>query len=321
VVAYALAGTVTASVHEGGDGVPPLTTLLPDAEDVARLARQALRPLEVRAAYDDALTSNGGLPACGGAGVPLRFPWRPESTWLRRPPFVERPTPPDRLDRAPVLLGLADDVTTDQVSPAGTITSDSPAGRWLAERGVPAAELGTYGARRANHEVMVRGTFANPHLLDLIDPDRSGGSVHEIAMRLQQAGTPSVVVAGARYGAGSSRDWAAKGTALFGVAAVLARSFERIHRANLAWFGVLPIEVDIDVPLGPGAAVSLDLTGVEVGTELMVLVHMGDGPAVERVGRVRLDSEEELRAWRDGGLLPLTLRRITAPTPTPGGAW
>ncbi len=193
-----------------------------------------------------------------------RFQWDDSSTYIRRPPFLENITrePPARYDiqKARVLALLGDSITTDHISPAGSIKADSPAGRYLIDHGVPPRDFNSYGARRGNHEVMMRGTFANVRLKNQLAPGTEGGvtvflgpagtgslaadvlSIYDAAMQYQQAGVPLLVIAGKEYGSGSSRDWAAKGTMLLGVKAVIAESFERIHRSNLVNMGVLPLE-------------------------------------------------------------------------------
>ena len=186
-----------------------------------------------------------------------RFAWDDASTYIRKPPFLEgcstTPTPPADIDGARVLALLGDSVTTDHISPAGVIRRDGPAAQWLIEHGVPVADFNSYGARRGNHEVMVRGTFANMRLRNRLAPGTEGGvtlhlpdgeqmTIYDAAMRYAAEGVPLVVLAGKEYGSGSSRDWAAKGSILLGVRAVIAESFERIHRSNLVGMGVLPLE-------------------------------------------------------------------------------
>src|SRR5208282_4166787 len=202
--------------------------------------------------------------------------WEGRSTYVQRPPFLEgmraEPKPITDVLGAKVLVVLGDSVTTDHISPAGSIRPSSPAGLWLQERGVPAAEFNSYGARRGNHEVMIRGTFANPRIRNHLVPGTEGGvtlhlpdaeetTIFDAALRYQSEGVPLVVIAGKEYGSGSSRDWAAKGPALLGVRAVLAESYERIHRSNLIGMGVLPLQF-----VHGESALSLGLTGEEVVT-------------------------------------------------------
>jgi aconitate hydratase len=227
-----------------------------------------------------------------------------------------------------VLALLGDSITTDHISPAGGIKADSPAGRYLIEQGVAIKDFNSYGSRRGNHEVMVRGTFANVRLRNQLAPGTEGGwtshlpdgevlSIYDASVKYRGAGVPLVVIAGKEYGSGSSRDWAAKGTLLLGVKAVIAESFERIHRSNLVNMGVLPLQF----ASGESAA-SLKLTGREVfdlvgsGVELKprgtvtVRARAEDGSVREFTATVRVDTPEELTAFRHGGILPYVLRRL-----------
>jgi aconitate hydratase len=257
-----------------------------------------------------------------------RYDW-PESTYVRRPSFFEgMPAEPEALDPiagARVLAVLGDSITTDHISPAGAIKKDSPAGRWLIEQGVEPRDFNSYGSRRGNHEVMIRGTFANIRLRNQLT-DRAGGftrhwpdgdetTIYEAAMAYASEGVPLVVLAGKEYGSGSSRDWAAKGTKLLGVRAVIAESFERIHRSNLIGMGVVPLQL----PAGESAE-SLGLTGEEtfdVGD-----LREGEAKTVDVTARrdgadpvgfeatVRLDTPNEVRYLRNGGILQTVLRGL-----------
>jgi aconitate hydratase len=276
-----------------------------------------------------------------------RFAWDDTSTYIRKPPFLEHITrePAARRDirGARVLALLGDSITTDHISPAGSIRADSPAGKYLIEQGVAPRDFNSYGARRGNHEVMMRGTFANVRLRNQLAPGTEGGvttylggpsrpaverdrerggsdpimSIYDAAMLYQQQNVPLVVLAGKEYGSGSSRDWAAKGTMLLGVKAVIVESYERIHRSNLVNMGVLPLEFT------PGeSAKTLGLTGREVfdlvgsGEALrprgQVRVHArrDDGTEVEFTVSVRIDTPEELTAFSHGGILPYVLRQL-----------
>jgi aconitate hydratase len=262
------------------------------------------------------------------------FAWAEDSTYIRRPSFFEgmtaEPQPPAEIVDARVLAVLGDSVTTDHISPAGAIKPDSPAGDHLQERGVAVKDFNSYGSRRGNHEVMVRGTFANIRLRNAMVPGVEGGytrdlvgggevvSIHEAAVRAAEAGVALVVLAGAEYGSGSSRDWAAKGTAMLGVRAVIAVSFERIHRSNLIGMGVLPLEF----PPGQDAA-SLGLTGEErisiLGVGGLADAHPGtlvvraqrpDGSEVSFEARLRIDTPGEAEYYRHGGILPYVLRQL-----------
>jgi aconitate hydratase len=263
-----------------------------------------------------------------------RYDWR-ESTYVRRPPFFDglppQPDAPAEIRDARVLAVLGDSVTTDHISPAGAIKRDSPAGRYLQEHGVGVADFNSYGARRGNHEVMVRGTFANIRLRNLLGggealpeggftrhlPDGEVLSIYDAAMRYEQEGVALVVFGGKDYGAGSSRDWAAKGPRLLGVRAVIAESFERIHRANLVGMGLLPLQ------FSPGESVaSLGLSGAELITIEGVAAPLaaGERPSVATVTadgrsfqvRVRIDTPMEVEYYRHGGILQYVLRQLLA---------
>jgi aconitate hydratase len=277
------------------------------------------------------------LPAPQG---PL-YAWDPRSTYIQEPPYflelsLEDPPPPADIVGARALVVLGDSITTDHISPAGAIAPDSPAGHYLLAQRVPPEEFSVYGARRGNHRVMVLGTFANPRLRNALADGREGGwtrhlpsgevlPVSEAAARYAAEGVPLVVLAGREYGAGSSRDWAAKGVALLGVRAVLAESYERIHRSNLVGMGVLPLEF---LP-GEGRR-ALGLTGEETftitglaalapGAPVAVRAQRPDGTVRQFTMRARLDSPREVEYYRHGGVLPYVLRRLVG-QPTAGGA-
>jgi aconitate hydratase len=252
------------------------------------------------------------------------YAWEPSSTYVRRPPFFEgidiRPAPVADIVGARALAVLGDSVTTDHISPAGSIRADSPAGRWLTDNGVDRSEFNSYGARRGNHEVMIRGTFANVRLRNRLAPGTEGGftvhlpdgeetTIFEAAMRYAEEGVPLVVLAGKEYGSGSSRDWAAKGPALLGVRAVIAESFERIHRSNLIGMGILPLQLE------DGASVSsLGLTGQETYS----ITGLAELPSTVTVRaddkefstRVRIDTPKEADYYRHGGILQYVLRQL-----------
>ena len=229
---------------------------------------------------------------------------------------------------ARVLAVLGDSVTTDHISPAGSIKADSPAGKYLIEKGVKPSDFNSYGARRGNHEVMMRGTFANVRLRNQMAPGTEGGwtryqpsgeqmTIYDASMKYQEAGVALLVIAGKEYGSGSSRDWAAKGTFLLGVKAVIAESFERIHRSNLVNMGVLPLEFKAG-----DTAASLKLTGTEAFTlrgvadglrprgDVRVVVKAADGSSAEFTATCRIDTPEELVAFRHGGILPYVVRQL-----------
>jgi aconitate hydratase len=260
-----------------------------------------------------------------------RYQWDPSSTYVRLPPFfdgVEAGTPeaPTDIDGARVLCLLGDSVTTDHISPAGAIALDSPAAKYLQENGVSPRDFNSYGSRRGNHEVMMRGTFANIRLRNLLAPGTEGGisrylptneqmSIFDASMKYQADGTPLLVIAGKEYGTGSSRDWAAKGTLLLGIRAVIAESYERIHRSNLIGMGVLPLEFDAG-----SSRESLGITGEETfsisgissgmtpGKTLSVTTDTGKSFSV----KARLDTPQEVEYYEHGGILQYVLRQLAA---------
>ncbi|MFG3343415.1 aconitate hydratase AcnA [Glycomyces sp. NPDC048151] len=322
VVAYALAGTVDADLTAeplgtGRDGEPVfLAELWPDAEEVNAVIADTLDADMFTRAYADVF---GGDDQWRNLEAPAgrTFAWDEQSTYLRRPPYLDamtpEPQPATAITGAKVLLKLGDSITTDHMSPPGAIGHDSPAGRYLGERGVPRPEFNTYASRRGNHEVMMRGAFANGLLRNQLVPGTEGGyTLHEgrtttvfaAATAYREAGVPLIILAGKEYGTGSSRDWGAKGPALLGVKAVIAESFERIHRSNLIGMGVLPLQ------FLPGEnAETLGLTGLEEYTIRL----SADGAAVEADGTpfravIRLDTPREADYHRHGGIMPYVLR-------------
>jgi aconitate hydratase len=338
VVAYALAGTMdidldTDSLGTGSDGRPVyLADLWPSAEEVTEAIRASLTSDMFRQRYGAIFGGDERWQAVETATGDT-FAWSSDSTYVLRPTFLEglapAPEPVTDLDGARVLAVLGDSVTTDHISPAGNIGPSTPAGRYLADHGVERIDFNSYGARRGNHEVMMRGTFANIRLRNQLAPGTEGGitlhlpdgeqtSIYEAAMRYAAEGTPLVVLAGKEYGSGSSRDWAAKGTSLLGVRAVVAESYERIHRSNLVGMGVLPLQ------FGDGEnAGSLGLTGHEVfevrGVSALndgevpkeVAVRAVDGDrVVEFTARLRIDTPMEAEYYRNGGILPYMLRQM-----------
>jgi aconitate hydratase len=336
VVAYALAGTVdtdlrTQPIGTGKDGAPVfLRDLWPTNAEIADAVRTSVTPGQFQETYGHIFDGDerwwsqdvpeGGL-----------WQWDPESTYLREPPFVqgiadEPPTITDIHD-ARALVMVADSVTTDHISPAGAIKLDSPAGKYLQQHEIPPGEFNSYGSRRGNHEVMMRGTFANIRLRNELSEKEGGWTTHlpdgeempiyDAAMRYKEEGVPLIVIAGKEYGSGSSRDWAAKGVALQGVRAVIAETYERIHRSNLVGMGVLPLQ------FMPGEnREKLKLTGKELyhvhglqkklvpGEHLTVRVE--DDFGTERSFQVilRIDSALEMEQYRNGGILPFILRKM-----------
>ncbi len=341
VVAYALAGTMdldlaTDPIGTDPDGRPVLLKdLWPTPSEVQDVISSSLeRDMFVRG-YADVFEGDErwrALPTPSGA----TFTWDGDSTYIRRPTFFEgiaaEPVAPVDVRGARVLAVLGDSVTTDHISPAGSIKPDSPAGEYLRDHGVAVADFNSYGARRGNHEVMVRGTFANIRLRNRMVPGVEGGmtrdlvgdggvvTIHAAAERARAAGVPLVVLAGAEYGSGSSRDWAAKGTAMLGVRVVIARSYERIHRSNLIGMGVLPLEFpdaqDVDA-LGLTGDETIDVLGVAaladgVPSTVVVVATRPDGTEVRFDARVRIDTPGEAEYFRHGGILPYVLRRLAA---------
>jgi len=331
-VAYALAGTMDIDLldeplgrDEAGEEVF-LRDLWPSEQEIAETIERAVQSDMFRASYAEVFE---GDERWNGLDVPTgdRFAWDPDSTYVRRPPFFEdlpaEPEPVRDVEGARVLAILGDSVTTDHISPAGAIRKDSPAARYLNEHGVEQRDFNSYGSRRGNHEVMMRGTFANIRLRNRLAPGTEGGvtrllpegeqmTIYEAAMAYAQRGTPLVVLAGREYGSGSSRDWAAKGTKLLGVRAVIAQSFERIHRSNLVGMGVLPLqfmEGESVESLGLTGEEELSITGLDQGRASEVTVRAGDR---EFRARVRIDTPKEVEYFQDGGILPYVLRQLLA---------
>ena len=336
VVAYAIAGTVsldlaTDPIGEDGDGKPVyLRDIWPSNREIADAIGSAVTPELFRARYADVFAGSvewQAIPVAAGQN----FDWSEASTYVRRPPFLSG------LDREPqgqgdilgahMLAMLGDSITTDHISPAGAFSPDTPAGAYLAEQGVEARDFNSFGARRGNHEVMMRGTFGNVRIRNELVPGTEGGftrygpggeemPIYEAAEAYRQRNVPTIVVAGKEYGTGSSRDWAAKGTRLLGVRAVIAESFERIHRANLVGLGVLPLQFT-----GGATRRSLDLDGTEIfdilgisrglvpGQELSCRIGKGD-ETLEIKLLCRIDTQIELEYFQHGGILPYVLRAL-----------
>ena len=335
VVAYALAGTTDIDMdHEpigtGRDGQPVfLRDIWPTADEVRKTVEASVLPAQFQTRYGNVWNSNERWNAVPTSKGEL-YDWQPASTYIQEPPFLTDITreaqAPQSVRGARVLLALGDSVTTDHISPAGSIAKASPAGHYLIEHGVEPVEFNSYGARRGNDRVMTRGTFANIRIRNLLVPGTEGGvtrllpgadvmPVYDAAVKYKAAGTPLVVLAGAEYGTGSSRDWAAKGTMLLGVRAVLATSFERIHRSNLVGMGVLPLVL-------PEPWQQLGLTGEETfdipfenlvpRTTVIVKATRPDGTVKDIPCMVRIDTPVELDQFRSGGILPFVLRKLLA---------
>ncbi len=332
-VAYALAGTMDIDLYdeplgEDDHGQPVfLKDIWPNEVEVAQTVEEAVQSDMFRKSYGEVFD---GDERWNSLSVPTgeSFAWAAESTYVRKPPFFEslprEPEPLTDIEEARVLAMLGDSVTTDHISPAGAIKRDSPAGEYLISHGVAPKDFNSYGSRRGNHEVMMRGTFANIRLRNQLAPGTEGGvtlylgddggqmSIYDAAMRYLREGTPLIVLAGKEYGSGSSRDWAAKGTRLLGVRAVIAESFERIHRSNLVGMGVLPLQFKPGDSLG-----SLGLTGREhftihgiAGAEAIAreLTVEADGKRFEVIARI--DTPKEQRYFRHGGILQFVLREL-----------
>ncbi|MFZ5481426.1 MAG: aconitate hydratase AcnA [Myxococcota bacterium] len=335
VVAYALAGRIDVDLATEPLGHDPsgkpvyLRDVWPSDAEVADLRDTVSSEMFART-YARVFEGDARWDALA-APTKDRYAWDPASTYVRRPTFLEGLAatpgePPPAIRGARVLAWLGDSVTTDHVSPAGNIRADSPAGRWLREQGVEPADFNSYGARRGNHEVMVRGTFASPRIRNRLVPGVEGGYTRHLptgevldiwsaADRYRGEGTPLVVIAGREYGSGSSRDWAAKGPKLLGVVAVLAESFERIHRSNLVGMGILPLQLEKPAAeLGLTGAEGLDLEGWDValtgGEWIEVVARRADGNLLRFRARVRLDTPQERLYLRHGGILPYVLRNL-----------
>ena len=339
VVAYAIAGRITTDLTteplgEDRAGKPVyLKDIWPSEQELQETMLRSVTAAMFKKSYTDvfagdALWQNLSVPEGN------RFQWDPRSTYIREPTFLEGmtmvPPVPKDITGARVLALLGDSITTDHISPAGSIKADTPAGKYLIEKGVKPSDFNSYGARRGNHEVMMRGTFANVRLRNQLAPGTEGGwtlyqpggelmTIYDASVRYRGADIPLVVIAGKEYGSGSSRDWAAKGTQLLGIKAVIVESFERIHRSNLVNMGVLPLEFK------PGdTAASLGLTGTEVFNligaaetlrprgDVRVVATRTDGSSLEFSATARIDTPEELVAFRHGGILPYVVRQLVS---------
>ncbi|HZT83520.1 MAG TPA: aconitate hydratase AcnA, partial [Gemmataceae bacterium] len=343
VVAYALAGRMDIDLlteplgHDKAGNPVYLRDIWPSQQEVRDAVQKCLHSDMFRKSYADVFTGDDHWQALPVPEGDL-FSWDPSSTYVKHPPYFvdmkEQPAPVTDLHGARVLALLGDSITTDHISPAGSIKAQGPAGRYLIEHGVQPLDFNSYGSRRGNHEVMVRGTFANVRLRNLLAPGTEGGvtrhlpdgrqmSIYDASVKYQEEGVPLLVIAGKEYGSGSSRDWAAKGPSLLGIKAVIAESYERIHRSNLVGMGILPLQFRA----GDSAA-SLGLTGEEVyaveglaaavakgfadGREVTVRAKRPDG--TERTFRavVRIDTPQEVLYYQHGGILPYVLRQLLA---------
>jgi aconitate hydratase len=337
VVAYALAGWITTDITTEPLGHDPsgrpvyLKDIWPTEHELQETMLKAVTADMFRRSYNDVFRGDTRWQSLQVPEGSL-FAWDGESTYVRKPTFLEGmtmdPAPLTDIAGARVLAVLGDSVTTDHISPAGSIKVDSPAGKYLIEKGVKPADFNSYGARRGNHEVMMRGTFANVRLRNLMAPGTEGGwtryqpsglqmTIYDASVAYQNAGVPLMIFAGKEYGSGSSRDWAAKGTFLLGVKAVIAESFERIHRSNLVNMGVLPLQFklgDDAASLKINGTESFRIKGVADGLkprgDVLVIATETDGSTREFTATVRIDTPEELIAFKHGGILPYVVRQL-----------
>jgi aconitate hydratase len=337
VVAYALAGRMDVDLTReplgtGSDGKPVfLNEIWPSNAEIDKTIADSISEAMFRTQYADVFSGDQNWRSIS---VPQgeRYAWDPKSEYVKQPPYFDGmpadPVPPKDIVGARVLAVLGDSVTTDHISPAGSIAKNSAAAKYLIERGIGPADFNSYGARRGNHEVMMRGTFANVRLRNQLVPGVEGSvtrhfpsgeqmSIFDAAMKYKEGKTPLIVLAGKEYGSGSSRDWAAKGPMLLGVRAVIAESLERIHRSNLIGMGILPLEY----AAGETRA-SLGLTGEETfdirnlgeriapRTRLKVRSTRADGTSKEFDVTVRIDTPDESEYFRHGGILQYVLRQL-----------
>jgi aconitate hydratase len=341
VVAYAIAGRVDMDLMSeplGKDSTGAdvyLRDIWPSSHEVDAVVEQAVHSESFEKEYSEVFSGDTNW---NSLQVPTGsiYEWSDISTYIKRPPYFDELADPKTfvkdLHGLRALAVLGDSVTTDHISPAGSIPKDSPAGRYLISLGVKPADFNSYGARRGNHEVMVRGTFANIRLRNLMVPGVEGGwtrhiptgeqmSIYDAAMRYKAEGVPLVIIAGREYGSGSSRDWAAKGTLLLGVRAVIAESFERIHRSNLVQMGVLPLQFrdgESRETLGLTGEERFDLEGVPEAVSgsgmVQVTATAPSGNAIVFAAKARIDTPQEFEYYRNGGILPFVLRQLLSAT-------
>jgi aconitate hydratase len=341
VVAYAIAGNLAIDlkkdpIGQDADGRPVyLKDIWPTTEEIKAVMAEALTPDMFRSRYSNVFSGTADWQAIA-AEESQTYDWQGDSTYVQNPPFFEdmaatvNGSSSTDITGARLLALLGDSITTDHISPAGAIKTDGPTGSYLQGHGVPVSEFNSYGSRRGNHEVMMRGTFANIRLQNELVPGSSGGvtkympageemSIYDAAMKYQAEGTPLVVIAGKEYGTGSSRDWAAKGTRLLGVKAVVAESFERIHRSNLVGMGVLPLQFQPGTSretLKLDGSETFDLTGlaggIQPGMTVTLTVHRADGSTASVDLLCRIDTLDEVEYYRNGGILHYVLRQLLA---------
>ena len=334
VVAYAIAGTMTKDLtteplgqdQDGNDVY--LRDIWPTSAEVAEAVRTAVTPEMFAKRYADVFKGDEAWRSIEVSGG-LTYAWDHTSTYVQNPPYFDgmtmEPEAPTDIVGAKIMGLFGDSITTDHISPAGSIKANSPAGRYLQERQVPVLDFNSYGSRRGNHEVMMRGTFANIRIKNKMLDGVEGGytlkdgqqvDIYDACMAYQAEGTPLVVFGGKEYGTGSSRDWAAKGTRLLGVKAVITESFERIHRSNLIGMGVLPLQFKDGVTwesLGMKGDETVTIRGIEALTpraDMTVEITFPDGTVKEAPVFARIDTENELEYYRDGGILHYVLRNL-----------
>ena len=339
VVAYALAGNLdiditTEPLGQGKDGKPVyLKDIWPSAQDVAAAVGASVDSAMFKKGYANVFAGDANWNAIKTPAGKI-YAWDGKSTYVKNPPYFDgmtmTPAPLTDISGARALAVLGDSVTTDHISPAGNIAKSSPAAKYLVAQGVQAADFNSYGARRGNHEVMMRGTFANIRLRNLLLPGTEGGvtlhipsgeqmAIFDASVKYKAAGTPLVILAGKEYGTGSSRDWAAKGTMLLGVKAVIAESFERIHRSNLIGMGVLPLQYNDGQnvqSLGLTGKETFEIAGLNRGAakSVKVMAKADDGKTTEFEARLRIDTPKELDYYQHGGILQYVLRQLAATT-------
>ncbi len=335
VIAYALAGNINIDLSSDPVGIDPngehvyLKDLWPAREELEAIIAEHVNPAQFNRTYDrisEGSTEWNALDAPDGE----LFEWDQDSTYIKEPPFfadiTPEPSPPTAIEGARVLALLGDSVTTDHISPAGSIAKNGAAGSYLIEQGVDPKDFNSYGSRRGNHEVMVRGTFANIRLRNLLAPGTEGGvtrhlpdggqmTIYDASVRYAEEGVPLIVIAGKEYGTGSSRDWAAKGPKLLGIRAVIAESFERIHRSNLLGMGILPLQFlpgENRETLGLTGEERYTIRGLDTlapGAQIRVGIDDGQGAAREFSVITRIDTPNEIEYFRHGGILPYVLRQ------------
>jgi aconitate hydratase len=335
VVAFALAGRIDIDLsREPIQNGVYLRDIWPSMEEVREVMQRSLDPEAFRRLYSDFAEQNplwNQIPSSTGT----LYRWDPDSTYIQEPPFFSdfqmRPGKPSDIRSARPLAIFGDSVTTDHISPAGSIKANSPAGKYLIENGVKPEDFNSYGSRRGNDRVMTRGTFANVRIKNLMVPGVEGGvtihqpsgekmSIYDTAMRYQNEGVPLVIFAGQEYGTGSSRDWAAKGTRLLGVRAVVAQSFERIHRSNLVGMGVLPLQFEEGTTaqsLKLDGTETFDITGLSTlrpRQSVKLVIRRANGKTQEVPLRLRIDTPIEVDYYQGGGILPYVLRQLMAST-------